>query len=159
MLVSVIHQLDSAIDMRMYLYGSPSHFPPHPTPLGCHRAPGWAPWVKQEIPTIYFIYGSGYISMLLSPFVSASPCPLKLPYPRVCSLRLHLHCCPANRFISTILLDSIYSAWALWGHGPADTDARCWPGHCCTWSHCAFSRKRLELPTACDNVTVQMSSC
>ena len=27
---------------------------------------------------------------------------------QVCSLCLHLHCCPADRFISTIFLDSIY---------------------------------------------------
>ena len=28
--------------------------------------------------------------------------------PQVCSLCLHLHCCPANKLISTIFLDSIY---------------------------------------------------
>ena len=28
--------------------------------------------------------------------------------PQVCSLRLHLHSCPSNSFISTIFLDSIY---------------------------------------------------
>ena len=54
---------------------------------------------------IYFTYGSLYISMLLSPFVSPSASPLCL---QVCSPCLHLHCCPANRFISTIFLDSIY---------------------------------------------------
>ena len=29
----------------------PSHLPPCPTPLGCHRALGWAPCVTQQIPT------------------------------------------------------------------------------------------------------------
>ena len=27
----------------------PSHLPSHPTPLGCYRAPVWAPWVIQQI--------------------------------------------------------------------------------------------------------------
>ena len=30
------------------------------------------------------------------------------PHPQICSLCLHLHCCPANRFISTIFLGSLY---------------------------------------------------
>ena len=34
---------------------SPSDFPPHPTHLGCHRALGWAPWVRQQIPTSYLL--------------------------------------------------------------------------------------------------------
>ena len=29
------------------------------------------------------------------------------PYPEVCSLCLHLHCCPPHSFINTIFLDSI----------------------------------------------------
>ena len=38
-----------------------------------------------------------------------SPHPLLSPLcPKVCSLCLHLQCCPENRFISTIFLDSIY---------------------------------------------------
>ena len=27
---------------------TPSHLPPHPTPLGSHRALGWAPCVTQH---------------------------------------------------------------------------------------------------------------
>ena len=27
-----------------------------PTPLGCHKALGWAPWIKQQIPTSYLFY-------------------------------------------------------------------------------------------------------
>ena len=42
--------------------------------------------------------------MLVSPFVPPSPSPA---VSTVCSLCLRLHCCPANRFISTVLLDSI----------------------------------------------------
>ena len=36
----------------------------HPTPLDCHRAPGWAPCVIQQLPT-YFTHSSVYILMLL----------------------------------------------------------------------------------------------
>ena len=53
---------------------------------------------------------------LLHMVVYMFPCfSLNLSYPllpppclSVCSLYLHLHCCPVNRFISTIFLDSIY---------------------------------------------------
>ena len=46
--------------------------------------------------------------MLLSICPSlSSPIPPSLG-PQVCSLYLSLHCCPENRFINTIFLDSIY---------------------------------------------------
>ena len=35
-------------------------------------------------------------------------------FPQVCSLCLHLHCCPANRFIRTIFLDSTYMCVNMW---------------------------------------------
>ena len=34
----------------------PSHLPPHPTPLGCCRAPVWVPWVIQRIPSGCLFY-------------------------------------------------------------------------------------------------------
>ena len=46
---------------------------------------------------IYFTFGSVYMSMLLSHFVSAYPSPF--PCPQVHSLRLRLYSCPAPRFI------------------------------------------------------------
>ena len=70
--------------------------------LKCHSPWGeWLNWPEM----ISFTYGSVYVSMFLSQFVL----PL-LPPPclSVCSLYLHLHCCPVNRFISTIFLDSIH---------------------------------------------------
>ena len=48
---------------------------------------------------IYFTYGNLYVSMLLS--IHPTHCV------QVCSLCLCLHCCPADRLISTIFLDSI----------------------------------------------------
>ena len=44
--------------------------------------------------------------MLLSPYISPSS-PLSL-CPLVCSLCLFLHCCPANKFFVTIVLDFRY---------------------------------------------------
>ena len=82
-----------------------SQLPPHPTSLGCHRALGWVPCVTCKFPlALYFTYGKAYVSIPLFPFV---PPLLPLLFPQVCSLCLCLHCCPANRFISTIFLDSI----------------------------------------------------
>ena len=52
----------------------PSHLPPHPTLLGCPRAPVWAPWVMQQIPTGFcFTDGIAYVSMVLSPLIPPSP--------------------------------------------------------------------------------------
>ena len=102
-LISAICQHGSVIGIHM----SPlpwASLPPHPTPLGCHRVPVWAPQVKQQICTDCFTYGGVYVSMLLSPFVSPSPSWPRALGPQVCSLRLCLYCCPVNRFISTIFL-------------------------------------------------------
>ena len=53
---------------------------------------------------VYFTHGNVYVSALLFQFV-----PLLSPLcPQVSSLCLHPRCCPANRLISTIFLDSIY---------------------------------------------------
>ena len=83
---------------------NPSHLPPIP--------PFWAiteHWVEFPVPHSKFpiaIYVTVVVSvsMLLSPFV---PPLLSLLYLQVCSLCLHLQCYPANRFLSTIFLDSI----------------------------------------------------
>ena len=61
---------------------------------------------------LYFTYGSVHVSMLLSPLFP--PSPSYSPCPEVCSLCLGLHCCPANRFISTIFLDSTYMCVNMW---------------------------------------------
>ena len=43
-----------------------------------------------------------HVSMPLSEFIPPSPSPTV--FDKVCSLCLRLHCCPENRFISTIFL-------------------------------------------------------
>ena len=109
MLFSAIQQQESATGTRM---SPPSHFPPRPIPLGCHRALVGVPWVIQQIPTGCFTCGSAYVSMLLLPFIPLSLSPLLRPDPWVCSLCLHLHSRPANKFICTIFIDSIYTQFS-----------------------------------------------
>ena len=78
---------------------------------------------------IYFTHSSVHMSVILSQFVPPCPSPPAptLCRPQVLSLHLCLYSCPANRFISTIFLDSIHIAcefkstkkktlwkWRLW---------------------------------------------
>lgn len=52
------------------------HFPcSNPTALGHHRALGWAPRVRQRLPTSSFIHGSVYTLGLLSQFLPPSSFP------------------------------------------------------------------------------------
>ena len=51
-LVSAKHQHESAIGIPMSPPFSSLHLPPHPTPLGCYRAPIWV----QQIPIGYLFY-------------------------------------------------------------------------------------------------------
>ena len=85
----------------------PSHCPSHPTTLGCHRALGlsslrhagnchWLPILHMGL-CMFQCYSLNTSHPLLSP-----------QSPQVCSLRLCLHCCLVNRFISVIFLDSVY---------------------------------------------------
>ena len=66
MLVSAIHQHASATG----IYVSPSfwissYLPPHPTPLGCHWVPVWAPSIIQQIPTGY-LFNIWYVKCVCS---------------------------------------------------------------------------------------------
>ena len=46
--------------LYVYIYSLPfeplSRLPPHPTPVGWHRAPLWVSWVIQQIPVSYLFY-------------------------------------------------------------------------------------------------------
>ena len=73
---NTIQQHESAISIHISPPSctSPPSLPLHPTPLGCHRALGWAPCVIQQLPpAFYFTYVNVYVSMLLSQFVPPSP--------------------------------------------------------------------------------------
>ena len=79
---------------------SPTH-PPYPTLLGGHKAWADLPVLCSCFPlAICFTFGSVYMSMLLSHFISAYPSPSL--YAQVHSLHLHLYSCPAPRFFRTI---------------------------------------------------------
>ena len=106
---SVIHQQESAISIPMSpptQTSFPSPSPPYPST--CYRAPVWVPWVTQQIPIgyLFYIWYCKFLRYTLhtSPLLS----PLLPPCPYVWSLCLFLHCCPKNKLISTIFLDSVY---------------------------------------------------
>ena len=85
---------------------------PYPTLLGHHRAPSWAPCATQQLPLlIYFTHGGIHMSMLPSQFVPPFP---SHTMSKVCSLCLCLYSSPANRFISTIFLDSTTQQSHYW---------------------------------------------
>ena len=60
-------------------------FPPHPTPLGCHRAPVWASCIIQQISTGYLLYMWEYICFhaTLSTHLTLSFLPLALVHKSV----------------------------------------------------------------------------
>ena len=108
MLVSAIHKHESTIGIRMsppswasLISATPFH------PSRSSESPGLSSLCSYSKfpPAIYFPYGSVYVSMILSPFRPPSPSSTVSTTLFSC---LHLHCCPANKFISTIFLDSIW---------------------------------------------------
>ena len=98
---SVIHQQESAIGTPM---SPPS--PPHPSRLLGSLFE--FPESHSKFPlAIYFTYGIVNFHVVLSMYLTFS----LLPSPCVHRFVLYvyfLHCCPENKFISTIFLDSIY---------------------------------------------------
>ena len=82
-----------------------SSVPSYPTPLGCHRAQGWASCVVYQIPTVCLFHMVLYMFQCYSVNLPYSLLPSL--HPQVCALRLRLCCCPANRSISPIFLDFI----------------------------------------------------
>ena len=67
MLVSAIHQHESAVGVLMSPPPSASLLPP--TPLSCHRALGWGACAGQQIPPGYFKRGNVYVSVLFFQFI------------------------------------------------------------------------------------------
>ena len=96
-LVSAIHQHESAARKHTSPPSRTSLPPPTPALLGFleHRFRHPASYRKFPL-AAHFTDDNVYVSTPLSQFIPLSPSP-------TVSTGLHLHCCPANRFISTIL--------------------------------------------------------
>ena len=71
--------------------------PLHPTHLGHHRAPSWAPWAIQQLPASYLFYIIVYLCQCWS--LNSSPSLPPHPVFKVHSSCLCLYSFPANRFI------------------------------------------------------------
>ena len=103
-LVSPIYQHESAIgDICPLPPEISSHLPPHPTPSRLSQSTRFEPPVSyNKFPlAICFTYGNDMFqcySLNLSYHLLHPLCS------QVCSLCPCLHCCPENRFISTIFL-------------------------------------------------------
>ena len=106
-LVSAIHQYESAIGKNMSLPSGP--FLPSPTPSQPSRLSG-STGLSSLHHTNSHQRSILLIVMYMFPCYSLNLSCLLLPPlgPEVHSLCLQFHCCPANRFISTIFLDSIH---------------------------------------------------
>ena len=114
----------------MCIQRSPScwvSFPPHPhpSPLGLHRAPSWAPCAVQKLLANYFTHGSVSLSVRHSQFVPpAFPC---LPCLQASSLCLYLYSCSANRLIyatdSIYICSYIYLFFSFWLTSVCTTDS------------------------------------
>ena len=105
LLISTKHQDESATGIHMSLpsWILPPHLATHPTSLSYHRSLSWAPCIIQQIPTCYLFL---HMVMYLFPCCSLNLShPFLPPVSTMSSLCLCLHCCRANRLISTIFLD------------------------------------------------------
>ena len=108
MLVSAILQHESAVSINMSPPSWTSFLPP---------TPSYPSRLSESTRLSYLCYPTtSHQLSILSVVMYMFQCyslnsshPLLPPlYSQVCSLSLHLYSCPANRFISTIFLDSIY---------------------------------------------------
>ena len=108
------------IHMCIYIYvyihpSSPEPPPthPHPTPLGPHSAKLSSlcyTAASRELPVSHTVVYMCIVYMCICVTANLQIHPMLFfpPCSQVHSLRLHLCSCPANSFISTIFLDSIY---------------------------------------------------
>ena len=79
-LVSTAPWSESAMCVYIYplLLGPPSHLHPHPTPLGHHRAPSWAPVLSNHLPLSSVQFNGSGMSDSLQPHGlqhTRIPCP------------------------------------------------------------------------------------
>ena len=77
-LVSAIHHHESAVGIPM---SPPSHLPPHPTPLGCHRAS----CAMQQLPALsfnsYFISRKFELIIHLNSLITEKKCRFEMNWP------------------------------------------------------------------------------
>ena len=101
----LLHNEVSQLKVCVYYLplGPPSSH--HPTPLGYHKACELNFLAIQLIPANSLTRGSVHLSMPLSQPIPPSPSPTVSTSPFSSS---SLYFCPANKFISTIFLDSTY---------------------------------------------------
>ena len=86
------------IPAPLLLSSSPGSHPPRSSPLGRHgHGVLRAPCATQQIPPCCFTCGKVHVSVRLSQFIPPSAS-------HSVPAGLFLHCCPADRFLSTILL-------------------------------------------------------
>ena len=93
----------------------PSHLPPLPTHLGCHRASSWAPCTIQQVPTSYLFFTS---LLLFSHSVVSDSLPSHaLQHTRLCCPSLSpwvcSNSCPLNRWYHPTISSSPPSPYAL----------------------------------------------
>ena len=114
LLVSAIHQRESAIHQRdsaVHQHDSAVHrYTCVPSFLSLPPTTSHLSRLSQnagcELPASYSKFALSILHMVMCMFQCYSL--LSQLCPQVCFLLLHLHYCPANRFISTIFLNSIY---------------------------------------------------
>ena len=108
-----IHQHESATGVHVFPHPeSSSHFPSHPIPLDCPRAPALSTLLHaSNLPWSFILHTVIYMFQWY-PLKSSHPCLLPQS-PKVCSLHLCLFCCLAYRVFSTIFLNSISSVQSL----------------------------------------------
>ena len=106
-MIFAIHQHESATGAHVSPHlNPPSHFPPHPIPLGYPRAPALRALIhKLNLHWLSILHMVVYTFQSYSLKSSLLLLPLS---PKVCSLLLCLPCCLAGRITCTIFLDFIY---------------------------------------------------
>ena len=100
---------ESATSVHGSLHPEPhSHFPPHPIPLGCPRAPALNALLHAS--NLHWSSISHMVIYMIQCYSLKSSHPHLLPHsPKVCSLHLCLFCCLTYRLIITNFLNSISS--------------------------------------------------
>ena len=112
----VIHWHELAMGVHVFPFlNPPSHFPPHPIPLGHPSAPALS--ILSHALNLDWQSVSHMIIYMFQCYSLKSSHPRLLPLsPKDCSIHLCLFCCLAYRVIVTIFLNSIYPEPLYYGN-------------------------------------------